>query len=131
MSFFKKEQSEPQVDLGLEPGETVLKKTDKYRGNVTKGTFVKKGETMMIYLTDRRLIMVPSAWTAISGPSLFKLGEGTINIQLKDVTKIKKSLQGGKVNVETGGETYTLDFGGILNPKWLDAISEAADAAKR
>lgn len=131
MSLFKKEESEPQVDLQLEPGETILKKTDKYRGNVTKGTFIKKGETMMIYLTNRRLIMVPSAWTAISGPSVFKLGEGTINIQLKSTTNVKKTFQGGKVAVEVGEETYTLDFGGILNPKWLDAIRDAVDAAKR
>ncbi|MDD1770470.1 MAG: hypothetical protein LUO79_05230 [Methanomassiliicoccales archaeon] len=130
-SLFKKEEKEPEIDLQLEPGETILKKTDKYRGNVTKGTLIKKGETMMIYLTNRRLIMVPSDWNAISGPSMFKLGEGTINIQLKNVSKVKKSFQGGKVNVETGGETYTLDFGGILNPKWVDAISEAADASKR
>jgi hypothetical protein len=129
--FKRKDESEPPDEVQLEPGETVLKKTDKYRGNVTKGTFIKKGETMLIYLTNRRLIMIPSAWTAVSGPALIGLGQGTINIPLKDVTKVKKAFQGGKVNVEIGEDTYSLDFGGILNPKWLDAISDAVDAAKK
>ena len=131
MSLFKKEESEPKIDIPLEPGESILKLTDKYRGNVTKGTLLKKGETMMIYLTNRRLIMVPSAWNAISHPALIGLGEGTINIPLKDVTNVKRTFQGAKVYVDVGGDGYTLDFGGILNPKWLDAISGAVDAAKK
>jgi hypothetical protein len=47
--FKKKDESEPPVEVQLEPGETVLKKTDKYRGNVMKkGILIKKGETMLI-----------------------------------------------------------------------------------
>jgi hypothetical protein len=131
MSLFKKEESEPKIDIQLEPGETMLKMTDKYRGNVTKGTLLKKGETMMLYLTSRRLIMVPSVWNAISHPSPIGLGEGTITIPLKDVTNVKKTFQGAKVYVEVSGDGYTLDFGGILNPKWLDAIGGAVDSAKK
>jgi hypothetical protein len=132
--FKKKDESEPPVEVQLEPGETVLKKTDKYRGNVMKkGILIKKGETMLIYLTNRRLIMIPSAWSVISAPSkaIMSIGEGTINIQLKDVTNVKKALTNTTTNVEVGGETYNLDFGGILNPKWLEAIRDAVDAAKK
>ena len=134
LSLFKKEESEPPVDVQLEPGETVLKKTEKYRGNVMKkGMIIKKGETMIIYLTNRRLIMIPSAWSALSAPSKARMpiGEGTINIQLRDVANIKKALTNTTTNLEVGDETYNLDFGGILNPKWLDAIRDAVDAAKK
>lgn len=131
MSLFKKDESEQQVDIDLEPGEIILKKTDKYRGNVTKGMLIKKGETMMIYLTNKRLVMLPSGWNVISAPSLIGLGKGTITIPLKDVVSVKKAFQGGKVNVEFGSETYSLDFGGILNPRWLDSIRDAVDAAKK
>jgi len=127
-------EDEKEPDLSLEPGEEILKETDKYRAEL-KGTIGMGSRTVKVVLTNKRLAILPSKWGVLGllkGQYMSALKSGSkeeIIVPLNSITEVKKNTFGGGINVVTAEKKYTLEFK-LLNGSWESAIKQAVEASK-
>jgi len=131
--IFTGDEKEP--DFPLEPGETILKKTDKYRAEL-KGTIGMGSRTVNVVLTNKRLALLPSkagVLGILSGHYMEALKSGgskeEIILPLSAISEVKANNFGGGINVVTAEKKYTLDFK-ALNGFWQKDIKQAVEASK-
>ena len=117
-------EDEKSTDLPLEPGEKIVKVTDKYRADFRDSGIGLGSRTVKVVLTNKRLAILPSKWsaaTAILKGSLLsavKSGETeSIILPLNAITQVKTNMMGGGISVATAEKKFTLNFK-ALNGFW-------------
>jgi len=124
-------------DLPLEPGEEILKVTDKYRADFRDSGIGLGSRTVKVVLTNRRLGILPSKWSAplaiMKGSLLSAIKSGeteAIILPLNAITSVKTNMMGGGINVATAEKKFTLNFKS-LNGFWENDLKKAVEAAKQ
>jgi len=128
-------EDEKETSMPLEKGEEILKETGKYRADL-KGSIGMGSRTVKVVLTNKRLAILPSKWSApvaiMKGSALSLLksrSKEEIFVPLNTITEVKKNMFGGGINVVTAEKKYTLEFK-IFNDPWVKAIKQAIEASK-
>jgi hypothetical protein len=129
-------EEEKGPDLPLEPGEEIIKVTDKYRADFRDSGIGLGSRTVKVILTNKRLAILPSKWSAAmaimkgSVLSAIKSGETeSIIIPLIAITAVKTNMMGGGISVATTEKKFTLNFKS-LNGFWEKDIKKAVESAK-
>jgi hypothetical protein len=127
-------EEEKEPSFPLEPGEEIVKETDKYRVEL-KGSIGMGSRTIKVVLTNKRLAILPSKWGALgalTGHFVSALKSGSaeeIILPLNAITEVKKNTFGGGLNVVSAEKKYTLEFK-MFNGPWESALKKAVEASK-